>query len=61
MPEWLPAKTVCNRYGEISDRTLDRRVEAGALPPPVYIRRRRYWDEEALNAHDAARQAEAVS
>jgi predicted site-specific integrase-resolvase len=61
MPKWLPAKTVCNRYGDISDRTLDRWIEVGALPPPVYIRRRRYWDEEVLNAHDAARQTEAVS
>jgi hypothetical protein len=60
MSKWLPAEKLRNRYNR-SARTIDRWVEVGVLPPPVYIRRRRYWDEEVLNEHDAARQAEAVS
>jgi hypothetical protein len=59
MSKWLAAEKLCDRYSR-SSRTIDRWVEVGALPPPVYIRRRRYWDEEVLNEHDAARQAGAV-
>ncbi len=57
---WLPSTAVRERYrglkqNKISFRTLDRWVERGFLPPPVYIGGRRYWSSEQLEAHDAAR------
>jgi predicted DNA-binding transcriptional regulator AlpA len=55
----VPTRTVCARY-DIVDRTVDRWVEAGELPPPVYIRGRRYWPEKALDARDRMR-AEAAA
>jgi predicted DNA-binding transcriptional regulator AlpA len=51
---WLVVQAVCARYS-ISDRTVDRWVEAGVLPKPVYIQGRRYWSEESLNERDEAR------
>jgi predicted site-specific integrase-resolvase len=54
MTKYLPLKSVSARYG-ISDRTVDRWVEAGDLPPATYIRGRRYWPEELLDQHDQAR------
>jgi predicted DNA-binding transcriptional regulator AlpA len=54
----LPVRTIRARYGGIGDRTVDRWVEAGILPKPVIINRLRYWDEDELDAADAARQSE---
>lgn len=54
MSKLLHLRAVCIRYG-ISDRTVDRWVEAGVLPKPVYIRGRRYWSEKSLNERDEAR------
>lgn len=54
----LPTKAVCDRYGR-SDRTIDRWVEVGELPKPIYIRKLRYWDEADLDRRDEARKAEA--
>jgi hypothetical protein len=59
MKRLIPIRGVCARY-DCSDRTVDRWVEAGELPEPVYIRRRRYWNEEQLNERDAARKTEAA-
>jgi predicted DNA-binding transcriptional regulator AlpA len=58
MPRLLHLRAVCARYG-ISDRTVDRWVEAGELPKPMYIQGRRYWSEESLNERDDARKAES--
>jgi predicted DNA-binding transcriptional regulator AlpA len=53
--KFLPARAVAARYG-IAERTVDRWIETGALPPPLYIQKRRYWDADALDAFEAARQ-----
>jgi predicted site-specific integrase-resolvase len=50
---------VAARYG-VSDRTIDRWVDAGDIPAPVYIQGGRCWNEEALDQHDAARKTEAA-
>jgi hypothetical protein len=57
---WLPSTAVRERYrglkqNKISFRTLDRWVERGLLPPPVYIGGHKYWASEQLDAYDAAR------
>jgi hypothetical protein len=62
---WLPSSAVRERYrglkpnSKISFRTLDRWVERGLLPPPVYFGGRKYWASEQLDAHDQARPAVA--
>ena len=57
MTKYLPLKSVSARYG-ISDRTVDRWIETGDLPPATYIRGRRYWSAESLDERDEARKAE---
>jgi predicted DNA-binding transcriptional regulator AlpA len=61
MSKKLPTEKLCERYGDRSPRTIYRWVAAGILPKPTYIKGRRYWDEDELDAHDAARQAEQAS
>jgi predicted DNA-binding transcriptional regulator AlpA len=56
----VSTKFVCCRYGR-SDRTIDRWIESGELPQPIYIRGLRYWDEEDLDQRDEARKAKAVA
>lgn len=52
----LPMREVCARYGGISDRTVDRWVVSGVLPPPsMRINNVRYWDEQELEARDRER------
>jgi DNA-binding transcriptional MerR regulator len=60
MTKKLPARALCERYC-VSDRTLDRWTEAGVLPPPMYIRGRRYWDLEQLERLERERMAKAVA
>ena len=57
MTHLLHVRAVCARYG-VSDRTIDRWVEAGELPKPMYIQGRRYWSAESLDERDEARKAE---
>ena len=57
--KYLPVRPVANRYG-VSDKTIDRWVEAKIIPAPLYIRGRRYWDEQALDEHDASRKETAA-
>jgi predicted DNA-binding transcriptional regulator AlpA len=59
MSRKLAVRAVCARYG-IAERTTDRWVETGELPKPVYIRGRRYWDEQELDQRDEARKTEAA-
>ena len=59
MSKLLHLRAVCARYG-ISDRTVDRWVEASVLPKPVYIQGRRYWDADELGQRDDARRAEVA-
>lgn len=49
------------RYGGISEMTEYRWTHDPELnfPKPVYIRKRKYWDEAALDAFDAAQLAAA--
>jgi predicted site-specific integrase-resolvase len=49
----LPTRSICERY-DIVDRTVDRWVEAGVLPPPLVIRGRRYWHEDEIEARERA-------
>jgi predicted DNA-binding transcriptional regulator AlpA len=48
------SRFVRERYGR-SLKTLDRWLESGDLPKPLYIRGIRYWDEAELDAFDASR------
>jgi predicted DNA-binding transcriptional regulator AlpA len=59
MSKLLHLRAVCARYG-ISDRTVDRWVEAGELPQPIYIQGRRYWEEATLAERDEARKTDAA-
>jgi predicted site-specific integrase-resolvase len=56
MTKQLPTSALCERYS-VSDRTIDRWLDAGILPPPVYINRRRYWLEEELERCERERMA----
>jgi predicted DNA-binding transcriptional regulator AlpA len=47
------------RYGNCSDRTIDRLVEQDLLPPPEYLGGRRLWDEALLDEYDARRPQES--
>ena len=60
MSNLLHLRAVCARYG-VSDRTIDRWVEAGELPKPMYIQGRRYWDESELAQRDEARKTRAAA
>ena len=40
----VSARRLAERY-ERSTRTIDRWVEVGVLPPPIYIRGRKFWPE----------------
>src|SRR5262245_21065998 len=47
-------------FDDISDRTVDRWVNTGILPPPAMrIKGVRYWDEAELEAADRARMAQS--
>jgi hypothetical protein len=52
----LPARRVCQRY-DVCDRTLDRWVANPKLnfPKPMYVNKRRYFDEDELDAFDRSR------
>jgi hypothetical protein len=49
-----PVRFLVERYNR-SDRTLDRWVELGLLPLPIYINGYRFWDEAELDRFDATR------
>jgi DNA-binding transcriptional MerR regulator len=50
----LPIRAMCQRYGDVADRTIDRWTASGILPPPLVINKRRYWDEEELERRECA-------
>jgi predicted DNA-binding transcriptional regulator AlpA len=54
MARKLPTTAVCERYG-ITDRTVDRWVAADILPAPMYINKRRYWDEAEIERRERER------
>ena len=39
--KFLPTSGLCDRYDR-SSRTIDRWVESGVLPRPIYIQKQRY-------------------
>jgi predicted DNA-binding transcriptional regulator AlpA len=47
-PRLLNKRTVARRY-DVSCKTIDRRVRAGLLPPPVTILRRHFWPETVID------------
>lgn len=56
MTKQLPTRALCERYS-VSDRTIDRWLDAGILPSPIYVNRRRYWLEEELERRERERMA----
>jgi predicted DNA-binding transcriptional regulator AlpA len=50
--KYLTGKAVCERYGGVSIRTVDRWVKEGTFPKPFYLGPRKYWPESALDEHD---------
>ena len=56
----LTTRALCERYS-VSDRTIDRWLDAGILPPPMRINRRRYWDLEEIERRERDRMAGAVA
>jgi hypothetical protein len=49
---YLGNNAVKERYGGISDMTVDRWVAAGILPPPDYFGRLRMWALSKLEANE---------
>lgn len=47
----LPTRLVCERYN-ITDRTVDRWLASGILPPPIRINGLRYWRERELEQRE---------
>ena len=43
----LPGRLVCARYS-VTNRTIDRWLARGILPPPIRINGVRYWREKEL-------------
>jgi hypothetical protein len=52
--KWLRLEAVCQRYGDIVPRSVERAVQDGRLPAPEYPLGNRipFWDEETLDSHD---------
>jgi hypothetical protein len=51
--KYLGKRAVGARYGGKSDRTVDRWVASGILPPPdLYMSNRPLWADETLDHHD---------
>jgi predicted DNA-binding transcriptional regulator AlpA len=51
--KFLRKRAVAERYG-FNIRTVERMIEDGRLPRPVYRGRYPLWDEDELNASDRA-------
>jgi hypothetical protein len=53
---WLRKKQVRARYGDVVDKTIERAVRDGRIPPPEYPFGNNvpFWDEETLEAHERA-------
>jgi hypothetical protein len=52
--KFLRKRHLRERYGDVTDRTLERMVQDGRLPPPEFPFANRIpaWREETLDAHD---------
>lgn len=49
LAELLDKKSLCERLN-VSPRTIENMVNAGAFPPPVRIGKHVYWSEVAVSA-----------
>ena len=51
---YLRKKAVCERYGGVTPRTIERLVKDGVLPAPEFPFQNKIpvWDEAALDEHD---------
>jgi hypothetical protein len=60
---WLRKREVRERYGNVVDRTVERAVRDGRLPPPQFPFGNRIplWDLEALEAHERAAAMKATA
>jgi DNA-binding transcriptional MerR regulator len=54
----LTTRLLCDRYN-VTSRTIDRWVEQGILPKPMFINSVRYWDEDEIDRRDQERLTEA--
>jgi predicted DNA-binding transcriptional regulator AlpA len=44
----ITVRYLCQRYG-VCDRTIDRWIEIGILPKPIYINKIRYFDLQEVD------------
>jgi hypothetical protein len=53
---WLRKAQVRARYGDISNKSVERHVAAKRLPPPEYPLGNKvpFWDEDGLDENDRA-------
>jgi predicted DNA-binding transcriptional regulator AlpA len=51
--QFLRKSSVARRY-DVTPRTVERMVDDGRLPPPIYRGRMPQWDEAELDAADRA-------
>ena len=60
MTRKLTTRLLMARYS-VTDRTIDRWVEAGILPRPMRINRVRYWDEGEIEGLERQRMALGIA
>jgi predicted DNA-binding transcriptional regulator AlpA len=53
----ITCRVLQQRYG-VSDRTIDRWLEASILPQPMRINKVRYWDEAEIENAERKRMVE---
>jgi hypothetical protein len=60
---WLRKRQVRERYGNVVDKTIERAVKDGRIPPPEYPFNNKvpFWDEERLEAHERAAAMKSVA
>jgi hypothetical protein len=53
---WLRKRQMRERYGNVADRTVERAVKDGRIPPPEYPFGNNIpmWAEDVLEAHERA-------
>jgi DNA-binding transcriptional MerR regulator len=56
MAQKLTTRALQERYS-VTDRTIDRWLAAGILPPPMRINGRKYWDEKEIEERERERMA----
>jgi predicted DNA-binding transcriptional regulator AlpA len=51
---YLRKRQVAERYGGVSERTVDRMADDGRIPLPIYLKGSRFplWDDDELDAAD---------